>query len=189
MECTIRDFDQMMIRGLKSGDAHVQNRCVRRVFYEDLEGLIRTIQSSLYKGTVEYDELVGELYLFLAKDNWKILDSFTGRNGAKLSTWLSHVAWHYFMNAHKNANRTTYCYDMSVQFGKRVAVTTSDEMRIDVYNTLSKMPNQRYVAVIRLMIIEGRDSDEVAKMMGTTVQNIYNLKHRAISQFLEYYNR
>ena len=75
------------------------------------------------------------------------------------------------------------------QLGKRVAVTTSDEMRIDVYNTLSKMPNQRYVAVIRLMIIEGRDSDEVAKMMGTTVQNIYNLKHRAISQFLEYYNR
>ena len=60
-------------------------------------------------------------------------------------------------------------------------------MRMDIERTLSRMKNDRYVAVIRLLIIEGRETEEVANILDTSIQNIYNLKHRAIAQFLELY--
>lgn len=186
MECTIREFDQVIIRGLKSTDPDVQNRCVYRVFYEDAEPLLRSIQCSLFKGNIEYDELVCELYYFLAKDNWKVLNSFTGRNGASLSTWLSHVSWRYFIAKYKKGNRVDYTDDISV-LDHQVSTITVNEMRMDIEQTLSRMTNERYVSVIRLLIIEGRETEDVAKMLNTTIQNIYNLKHRAIASFIEYY--
>ena len=186
MECTIREFDQMVIRGLRSSDPEVHNRCVRRVFYEDAEPLLRSIQNSLFKGTVDYDELVSELYLYLSRNDWRILDSFQGRNGARFSTWLSHVAWHYFMNVRKRASRIEYRDDLS-PLTARLSVVSTDEMRIDIERTLSRMSNKRYVAVIRLLIVEGRETEDVARLLDTSVQNVYNLKHRAIAQFLEIY--
>ncbi|MBQ9184627.1 MAG: sigma-70 family RNA polymerase sigma factor [Bacteroidales bacterium] len=187
MECTIREFDLTLIRGLRSTDIAVHERCVRRVFYEDLETLLRSIQCSLFKGSIEYDDLVNELYLFLSRNNWKILDSFQGRGGARLSTWLSHVVWRYFMHAYKRESRMIYQEDHS-KMDKQVYAISADEMRIDIEKTLSQMENKRYVLVIRLLIIEGHKAEDVAAMMNTTIQNIYNLKHRAIGQFLKIYN-
>ena len=186
MGCTIREFDQIIIKGLHSADPETHNNCVRRLFYEDLEPLLRNVQCSLFKGSVEYDDLVNNLYLFLSRNNWKILDSFQGRNGARLSTWLSHITWHYFMHAHKRESRVEYLNDLT-PLDRQVHTISKDEMRIDIERTLSRMNNERYVAVIRLLIIEGRKTEDVAKLMNTTIQNIYNLKHRAIKQFLEIY--
>ena len=186
MECTIREFDQIIIRGLRSANPETRNCCVRRLFYEDLEPLLRNVQCSLFKGSVEYDELVNELYLFLSRNYWEILDSFQGRNGARLSTWLSHITWHYFMHTHKHESSVEYLDDISL-LDRQVHTISKDEMRIDIERTLSRMTNERYVAIIRLLIIEGRRAEEVAWMMDTSIQNIYNLKHRAIAQFLETY--
>lgn len=186
MKCTIREFDQLIIRGLRTVDSETHNRCVRRLFYDELEPLLRSIQRSLYKGSIEYDELVNELYLFLSRNNWRILESFQGRNGARISTWLSHIAWHYFLCAYKRESRIEYLDNLTPIDG-HIYTITQDEMRIDIENTLSRMNNERYVFVIRLLIIEGRGTEEVAKLMGTTIQNIYNIKHRAIAQFLDIY--
>lgn len=187
MECAIREFDKVLIRGLRSSDASVHELCVRRVFYEELEPLLRSVQCSLFKGTVEYDDLVNDLYLYLSRNNWKILDSFQGRCGAKLSTWLSQVVWHYFMKDYKRGRRIDYV-DALTPFDSQVCTISAEEMRLDIEHTLARMPNERYVKVICLLIIEGRDANEVAGILDTSVQNVYLLKHRAIAQFLEIYN-
>lgn len=186
MECTIREFDQIIIKGLRSTDPKTHNHCVKRLFYEDLEPLLRSIQCSFFKGSVEYDEIVNELYLFLSRSNWSILDSFQGRNGARLSTWLCHITWRYFIYTYKRDSKVQYLDDLT-PLDKQVHTISRDEMRIDIERTLSMMTNERYVAVIRLLIIEGRKNEDVAKLLDTTVENIYNLKHRAIAQFLRIY--
>ena len=50
------------------------------------------------------------------------------------------------------------------------------------------MPNKRYVQVLQWMLVEGYDADEVATKLNTTAANVYNIKHRAIVQFVEVYN-
>ena len=63
------------------------------------------------------------------------------------------------------------------------------QIAIDVNAVLSRMPNQRYAEIIRLLLIEGYASQDVADMLDMKVENIYNLKHRAINQFIELYGQ
>ena len=62
------------------------------------------------------------------------------------------------------------------------------EIAIDVNTTFERMPNKRYVQVLQWMLVEGYDADEVATKLNTTAANVYNIKHRAIVQFVEVYN-
>ena len=51
------------------------------------------------------------------------------------------------------------------------------------------MSNRRYAEIIRLLIVEGYGARDVADMLDMKVENVYNLKHRAIVQFIEQYGR
>lgn len=186
MECTVREFDRMIIRGLRSDNVEVRDNCIDRLFYEDLYGLLEKIRIMLFKGSVDYDDLVNDLYILLSRANWKILDGFQGRNGAGLKTWLSHIVWNHFLHESKRSRRMEYADDVA-PFFRNAAVVTRDDMRIDVERTLDRMPNRRLARVIRLLLIEEREVEEVSRMLETTVSNVYNLKHRAIKQFLEIY--
>ncbi|MCM1141568.1 MAG: hypothetical protein NC453_23600, partial [Muribaculum sp.] len=62
------------------------------------------------------------------------------------------------------------------------------EIAMDVESTFKRMSNKRYVQVLKWMLVDGYDADEVAKLLGTPVSNVYNIKHRAIEQFVETYN-
>ena len=39
------------------------------------------------------------------------------------------------------------------------------------------------------MILEGYSAEDVATMFKTTTANVYNIKHRAIIQFVDIYNK
>ena len=56
------------------------------------------------------------------------------------------------------------------------------------HRTFEKMPKERYAQVLRWMLVEGYDANEVASKLNTSVANIYNIKHRAIVQFVEIFN-
>ena len=47
------------------------------------------------------------------------------------------------------------------------------------------MKNQRYAKVIRMLMIEDMTSDEVAKELFVTVDNLYNIKRRAMAAFAD----
>lgn len=45
---------------------------------------------------------------------------------------------------------------------------------------LRQMKNQRYALVIKLLMLEDQTPEEVAKRLTVTVNNLYNIKRRAI---------
>lgn len=47
------------------------------------------------------------------------------------------------------------------------------------------MKNLRYVKVIRLMMLEDRTPEEVATLLGVNVDNLYNIKRRALAALYE----
>jgi hypothetical protein len=57
--------------------------------------------------------------------------------------------------------------------------------RMDVEHLFSVMPNKRYVYVIRRLILEEADPRIVAEELQTNVDNLYNIKKRAISALTE----
>ena len=44
------------------------------------------------------------------------------------------------------------------------------------------MPNKRYVYVIRCLVIEGWEPEQLAQEMHITTANLYNIKRRAMAQ-------
>ena len=59
------------------------------------------------------------------------------------------------------------------------AVTTADS---DLERLFRLMPTQRYVYVIRKLILEDWEPEQLAQEMNITTANLYNIKRRAMAQ-------
>lgn len=181
----INSLDKVFIRGLKK---HDENTC-HQFFYTEIDGILHKIRMEVFRGNVDFDELVSELYLYFSRDNWAKLDAFDGKNGCRLRTWMIPVAWRYFMSVRERLPRTENIDDNSGVIRDSVRDDLRIQIAIDVNAVLSRMPNHRYAEIIRLLLIEGYASQDVADMLALRVENIYNLKHRAINQFIELYGQ
>lgn len=153
-------------------------------FYGELKGMLETIRRRVFDGRVEYDEMVSELYLFLAQDDWRRVRSFDARNGCSFKTWLSTVAWRFFygnMSRFLNIQEGNRDYDSPYQPSRRIVSS------IDIRTTLAVMPNRRYAEAVNLLVFRGYEAEEVAELWHTKVSNVYNIRHRAIEQFKKCY--
>lgn len=185
----VNHIDAEIIVGLKSSDSAIRDFYVNRLFYKELKPLLCTIQYSLFKGTVDYDELVNDLYIHLSRNNWSALDSYRGDNQARLSSWVSRVAWHFFMNSYRRLSRVLPDEDGVLESMKPYAVVSDDDIRMDIEEVLKLMPNRRYAEVLKLNLYYGYPAEDIAVLMNTTVSNVYNIKHRAVMQFISIYGR
>lgn len=183
----LKDYsDRDYISGLKDGDADT----IQSFFYSLCGYTLNDIRWSLMQGRVGYDELVSELYLYISTDNWRKLDTFEGRNSCSLKSWMVRLAWRFFLHQRPRILFDGCPEEYEKGDGEEESVDSlALEISMDVESTFRRMPNQRYVQVLRWMLADGYDADEVAGFLDTTVSNVYNIKHRAIVQFVETYNR
>ncbi len=181
----LNETDATFIEALKNGN----NEISRQFFYKEIGGILHKIRMEVFHGYVEFDELVSELYLYLSRDNWTKLDGFDGKNGCHLRTWMIPVAWRYLMSIRERLLKTENFEEDSGVIRDSVRDDLRIQIAIDVNAVLLRMPNQRYAEIIRLLLIEGYASQDVADMLGMNVGNVYNLKHRAINQFIELYGQ
>ncbi|MBR5210989.1 MAG: sigma-70 family RNA polymerase sigma factor [Bacteroidales bacterium] len=185
----INHIDAEIILGIKSSDPAISEFYVKRLFYIELKALLTTIQYSLYKGTIEYDELVNELYIHLSRNNWDALDSYRGDNKARLSTWLSRVAWRFFMNSYRKSARMTSDEGSTLDCVKSAEILSDVDIRMDIEKVMKMMPNRRYAEVLKLNLYYGYSAEDIAVILDTTVSNVYNIKHRAVMQFISIYGQ
>lgn len=171
--------DTLYIDGLRRGDPALTHL----FFYREIEGVLSRIRAELFGGRVPYDELVNEFYLHLSARSWSRLDEFRGERLCRLRTWAVPVAWRFFC-----ASAGRLC---SREASGPAESWGEDDLRlqaaIDVRATLAAMPSQRYAEVLRLLLLEGYRPEEVGDMTGTRTDNVYNLKARAIRQFVRVY--
>lgn len=171
--------DANYICGLKNHDEKI----IHQFFYHEISGILHKIRAEVFHIYVDFDELVNELYLYISQDEWSKLDGFVSKNNCCLRTWIIPVAWRFFIKLRENLITS----DINSEVTKDI-ISTNDlriQIAIDVNATLSKMPNKRYSEIIRLLLIEGYAALDVADMLDMRVENVYNLKHRAITQFIE----
>ena len=57
----------------------------------------------------------------------------------------------------------------------------SSQAKMDVDALLHQIRNQRYAKVVRMLIIEDMSHEEVAQVLAVTVDNLYNIKRRAMA--------
>lgn len=177
--------DAIFIEALRNGNSEL----CRRFFYTEIGGILHKIRMEVFRGNVDFDEMVSELYLYLSRYNWAKFDGFDGKNGGRLRTWMIPVAWRYFLSIRERLLNSENSDDNPGVIRDYADDDLRIQIAIDVNVVLSKMPNRRYAEIIRLLLIEGYAAQDVADMLDMRVENVYNLKHRAITQFIELYGQ
>ena len=57
-----------------------------------------------------------------------------------------------------------------------------EDAKADLERLLKQMPTPRYANVIKMLLIEDWEPNNLADKMGITTANLYNIKHRAMVQ-------
>ncbi len=168
--------DQEIIQGLIARD----DRVTEEFFFVRCRPLFLSIIRKVFDYEVEYDELVNELYLYLMSDDAKKLREFEYRSS--IYQWLKVVAVRFFIRKRKGLieNRgKDPLYE-----GETVPTTDGSvhSAKCDMQRLFSLMPNKRYAYVIQRLIIDDWDPEKLAGEMGINVDNLYNIKRRAMDQ-------
>ena len=154
-------------------------------FFKDCRPLFLSIIRRVF-GTqiVDYDEIISELYILLMENDAKKLRSF--KFESTLYQWLKTTAIRHCLLL---KSKTKVIDDESQEplnnSHRELSSAESSQARMDMETLLRLMKNQRYALVIRLLMIEDRTPEEVAQQLCVTVDNLYNIKRRAIQALIE----
>jgi len=168
--------DQEIIKALIEHDEHV----TKDFFFVKCRPLFCSIMDIVFDYEVEYDEMVNELYLYLMEDDAIKLRNFEYRSS--VYQWLKILAIRYFIKKRarmidNESNEPPY--DKQEQ----IAASASDAaVGYDLERLFEAMPTKRYVKVIRRLILEDCEPEELAREMKITTANLYNIKRRAMAQ-------
>lgn len=174
--------DKEIIQGLINKDPNI----TKEFFFERCKPLFISIVKEVFNNKAEYDELVNNLYVYLMAEDASKLKSFQFR--CSVYQWLKVLAIHFFIRIRENGGvigneSKEPPYDCDDIAGAETDAYNS--AKEDLERLLSFMPNQRYAFVIRRLIIDDMQSEQLAQEMGIAVANLYNIKNRAIRQLTQ----
>lgn len=170
----VRKDDLSVVQALIAHD----DRMTRQFFFKDCRPLFQSIIRHVFSYEVNYDEFVNEFYLYLMEDDASKLRQFEGRSS--IYQWLKVTAIRYFIAKRdrmidENSKEAPVIYDNEENMEEPLLV------RMDTDCILNMLPNKRYEYVIRRLILEEIDPKTVAAELEVSVDNLYNIKRRAMN--------
>lgn len=170
--------EQEIIKGLIARD----NRITEEFFFVKCRPLFYSVMRSVFDYEVDYDEMVNELYVYLMEDDASKLRNFEYRS--TIYIWLKVLAIRYFVK-----KRARMIEDSSRETpyegqGPVIESLPNSTAEYDMERLFEAMPTQRYVQVIRRLILEDCEPEALAQEMNITTANLYNIKRRSIAQLI-----
>ena len=172
--------DQQIVEALIARDEEV----TQQFFFGNCRPLFVHIINYVFYYKVDYDEFVNEFYTHLMENDAYRLRQFHGRSS--IYQWLKTVGIRYFI-AKRNRmidmepRNTHNCVEPSASSN----VEQQTSAQIDIEQLLEQMPNKRYAYVIKRLVIDDAESAVVADELGTNVNNLYNIRKRALAALTE----
>ena len=165
--------DREIIQGLIARD----NRVTEDFFFRKCHPFFQSIIHLIYNYEVDYDEFVNELYAYLMENDASKLRNFQYRSS--IYQWLKVVAIRYFIKKRDSLIEES---SRNALYNKSKQADDNNQIfaKYDLERLLHQMPNQRYANVIRRLMLEETEPDELAKEMKITTANLYNIKRRAM---------
>ena len=168
--------DREIIEGLIARD----NRVTEEFFFDKCRPLFCSIMKKVFDYEVEYDEMVNELYVYLMENDAIKLRNFEYRSS--VYQWLKVLAIRFFIN--KRGRMIDDTSQETPYDGRQQTVDSETDMTAegDMERLFNNMPSKRYVYVIRRLILEDWEYEDLAKDMNITTANLYNIRRRAMAQ-------
>lgn len=157
------------------------NEVTDEFFFTRCRPLFVSIIRSVFSYPVDYDEFVNEFYIHLMENDSYRLRQFQGRSS--VFQWMKVVAIRFFI-----AKRDSMIEDDSkeslldcAEASESVDSERQTAAAIDLRTLLWRLSNKRYAYVIKRLILDDAEPKTVADELGTNVDNLYNIKKRAVA--------
>ena len=160
---------------------------IEYLFCEKCSGLLSYIAYSIFDNRVDRRELVSELFLYIAKDDWYKLKQFDFRSS--LMTWISVVATRFFQKKRDELSEKDSEEALLQKIKESYQPYSSKERQMDVRAAIEKMKKERYKDVIYELDFRDMKPEEYAARHRITVDNLYNLHRRALLQLKSIMNK
>ena len=173
--------DQQIIEALIARD----ERVTQQFFFGNCRQLFLSIIRYVFSYEVDYDEFVNEFYLYLMENDAYRLRQFQGRS--TIYQWMKVIAIRYFI-AKRDSMIDNESKDVLLDSVVQEEIVDTEKTmtaKMDVERLFSLMPNRRYVYVIRRLVLQEAEPIVVARELKTNVDNLYNIKKRAIAALTE----
>lgn len=178
---------------INQGDLDIAKRLIngdqnatRSFFFDECRGMLTLVIDKVFNYPVEYDELVNMLYVYIMEDDAYRLRQYAGRSSIYL--WLRTTATRFFIKYRDNVIDDTSheppLVGTSDEPEDEVEENADEDNRI-VRRAFDGMPNRRYAYALQRLVIDEAPPELVAQEMGVTVDNLYNIKRRALAQLTQ----
>ena len=164
--------DEEMVSGILSDD----EESIVYFFFEECTPIFHYIISKIFYYQVEKNELINEFYIYLKEKDWHKLRNFDYR--CQLKTWISVTAVRFFLKKRANLIENESSEHLITE-----QITENHDIfsKEDITNLLCGL-SERYRYIIQKLVLEDREPQKIANGMGITVDNLYNIKRRALLQ-------
>ena len=176
--------DAQMVAEVISGN----DGAIKYIFYENYTGLLYSNYCKKAKTYgVCFDDLVQELYLYLSGEDWKILRRY---NPSKypFANWFSVVSYRFFKDYVRSMiepDGNVPIDDMNDHNPGLASRSIMDTLIMDIKEILRGFRPPRDREVLEAFLIRDEEPETVASRLGVTVDNIYNIKRRALLRLRE----
>lgn len=174
---TIQMNDREIIQGLIGRDS----RITYQFFYVKCKPLLTAIMRLVFSYPVEYNEMVSELYGYMMANDCAKLRQFQYRSS--IYQWMKIVATRFFIR-HRNSLIENVSREAQYETCEETELLDSEKtvaLHLDVETLLSLIANKRYADAIRALVLEEIPLEKYAEQIGVTVENLYNIKKRAMA--------
>jgi len=175
MDYDLYDDDQL-VKGILNNNRPL----IEYFFQKKCSKLLAYILLNVFDGNVDKRELVSELYLFMANNDWAVFRKFQFRSS--LMTYVSVVAVRFFQKKRKALIDSMSTEELNDKMKHEYNTGSAIEQRMDIRAALQKMPNTRYRQVIEVLDLQDMQPEKIANEMNITVDNLYNIHRRALAQ-------
>lgn len=169
--------DQEIVKALIRRDSRV----TAQFFFKDCRPLMLSIIHRVFdKRKVDYVEIISELYIHLMENDAHRLRQF--KFESTLYQWLKTTAIRFCLKLKADVKVIDgESQEPLDNRNRNTGSTESSQAKMDINALLRQMRNQRYAKIIRMLMIDDMTPDEVAKALYVTVDNLYNIKRRAMA--------
>ena len=173
--------DQQFVADLLANDG----KALECLLYDRYRSLLR-FNAMKAAPNVPVDDLVQELYLYLSADSWARLKKYD--SSLPFDRWFSVVSYRFFKDfSHSMIDSRHQIPITNIEDQKLLDAGTTQmtQMMIDIKNGLDELEPPRDREILSALLIHDEEPQEVAERFNVTVDNLYNIKRRALARLIQ----
>ena len=173
--------DKQFVADLLAGDS----KALECLLYDRFRRLLR-FNALKAAPNVPVDDLIQELYLYLSSNDWERLKKYD--SSLPFDRWFSVVSYRFFKDfSHSMIDSRHQIPITNIEDQQLLNAGTSqmNHIMMDIRQGFDELEPPRDREILTALILHDEEPQQVADRFGVTVDNLYNIKRRALAKLIK----